>query len=440
MAVPGSDKLKHVKRGDLPNAQQQNTLIDVAKRSVQGQGFSDSQGTYLRPQARRIITPPSSFQSLGMFADVYFAKVTTLVPGGDGGLDCRIFWHYNDDTGPPLVPHQDYWITPAADHQEVAYPKKGAGTFALGTLSPPLEEDDYIVVTGIAYQIERVELAAPDGKQRVWEGTLPHRPHPGHVAIEISEDPLVRSPWHTKGDDVIYQRVATSFFNSPDGDGDVVFTPAGGGDGWGMFFDGNTSGDREDSYCNMRGTYDYKVTWAATPKKGQKITLWYCREDEYQYTWVETATTPTVYAEVPGASAPIQLDKWYDVAANKAWFDIDTRDWSGRFIEIAVQYKPEHGNTAGIQWIETDVEHYNIDTAAWVGQITGEWFRTFFKDGGALQNMSRIVQVGDTDFHLQMAAGGALQIKTENRNADMQVRFWIRASEKILPAAAEALT
>ena len=138
---------------------------------------------------------------------------------------------------------------------------------------------------------------------------------------------------------------------------------------------------------------------------------------------------------------PITLDKWYDIQADQIYADFDDRDWSGRFIDIAAQYKFDSGAVAGIQWAEAAVEHRDTLTSTYVNQVQNEWFRIWLKDGGTAQEITRILQGGaDTEMTIRMNTDGALQFKIENHNANMTVRFWIRSSAKILYSDAEDIT
>ena len=106
-------------------------------------------------------------------------------------------------------------------------------------------------------------------------------------------------------------------------------------------------------------------------------------------------------------------DEWFDVQGNESWFDIDTRNWNGRFISASVIYDSGAPIDNG-SWNEAKSEHRNYSSGIWITQEANRFFRNYLTGEAATQEFTRIdTNVGgssttfiefrkNTDGHLQM--------------------------------------
>ena len=133
-----------------------------------------------------------------------------------------------------------------------------------------------------------------------------------------------------------------------------------------------------------------------------------------------------------GGSGPMSLAKWYFITADKAWTTIDTRDWGGRWIWIALIHDPGELYDGSI-W-ENFAEHYdtNLAVAGYAAQEEHTWFRIILNSNGDVQNISRAkLATGgpvEGDFFLRMKADGNLEIMIENFVSSFSVQFSIQST------------
>ena len=135
---------------------------------------------------------------------------------------------------------------------------------------------------------------------------------------------------------------------------------------------------------------------------------------------------------------PMVFEKWYDIQANKAWHDVDGRDWSGRFLEAVALHDSGPPVDNG-SWDEQFVSHRESFFDGWIAQQQYRWFRLYTNTNGDAQYITK-VDTGDTDFYLRMNTDGKLQVMVENYSTRTSVRILVRTAHRFVAAGAEAIT
>jgi hypothetical protein len=144
--------------------------------------------------------------------------------------------------------------------------------------------------------------------------------------------------------------------------------------------------------------------------------------------------------EGSGGKGPMFFEKWYDLLGDMAWTDVDTRDWSNRFIEIAAGDNQNAPKDDAV-WSEYfDYWVYQSGTPyAWVAQEERRFTRIHLIGDGTAQNILRSETAG-TKFYLRMNTTGHLQIRVIDWDVEFNVKIWIRAGKQLNASDAIEIT
>ena len=133
------------------------------------------------------------------------------------------------------------------------------------------------------------------------------------------------------------------------------------------------------------------------------------------------------------------LDKWFDIqGSNGSWEVIDSRDWSGRFLEVAARQVADAPGT-NPNWVYTDISHWDDVAGAWVAQAAHDWFQLYTNLANYIQSITKLDQSAETDLEVQMDASGRLVIQTYNYGSRTQFRLIVRAGGQVEYGDAEVI-
>ncbi len=145
--------------------------------------------------------------------------------------------------------------------------------------------------------------------------------------------------------------------------------------------------------------------------------------------------------EAPDAlKTSLIYDKWYDIQGDEAWFTVDTRDWSNRFVEVGAvwdggapvdngTWSEDNGGIGG-----SNVQHKESLGGVWKDQEEWKWFRLYLLGGGVAQEITKIdTDVGGASTTVatwRMATDGTLEMQVTEYNTRISMRITIRAFAK----------
>lgn len=219
--------------------------------------------------------------------------------------------------------------------------------------------------------------------------------------------------------------------------------PDGAG-GWANETDGRTHTNTGQSLWESNGVI--KIPSGVSTGKIVWVQIEYGSATQYSFHYAGNSE-----GEAPDAlDVPLLHDEWYDVQGDEAWFTVDNRDWSNRFVEVAAIWDGGTPSDTG-SWSEdnggiggSNVQHAESLSGAWKDQEEWKWFRLYLKGGGVAQNITKLdTDVGGASTTVgtwRMATDGTLEMQVTEYNTRISMRITIRAFNKRDAADAISVT